>query len=53
VLYQQRKFPEAVESLARDSAIDAPSRVLLERCLAWAQTPPAEDWNGAYQALEK
>jgi len=50
--YEQRRFAEALELLAQESA-DPPSRVLAERCRRFLETPPSAEWNGIYVAREK
>jgi adenylate cyclase len=54
--YRERRFDgattefEAALALAPD---DGPSRALAERCHVFRAVPPAPDWDGAYDALEK
>lgn len=32
---------------------DGPSRVMIERCRSYLETPPAEDWDGVFTATRK
>jgi adenylate cyclase len=56
VAYKQRQFSLAhtrfAEALARDPA-DGPSRVYLERSLAYQKEPPSVDWDGVYELKSK
>jgi len=59
--YLNRRFSEAIEELrevnsvleASTGDVDEPSRMLMERCLAYALDPPAADWDGAERLLQK
>ncbi len=54
--YRERRFDiglaefEAALALVPD---DGPSQTLAERCRVFRTAPPAQDWDGAYQATEK
>jgi adenylate cyclase len=56
VAYKQRQFSLAhtrfAEALVRDPA-DGPSRVYLERSLAYQKEPPSVDWDGVYELKSK
>ncbi len=48
-MYQQRQFQEALEvleSIDRSGQADAACRLLADRCRAYDQAPPPEDWDG-------
>jgi adenylate cyclase len=51
--YFGRRFREASEALARFAALDPPSKVLLERCRNFLETPPPPEWDGAWIARSK
>jgi len=51
--YFARRFDEAIERLAAHSAGDPPSRILLERCRALRESPPAPGWDGVFIATSK
>jgi hypothetical protein len=59
--YLNRRFSEALEELrevntvmeASSGLADEPSRMLMERCLAYALDPPAADWDGAERCTQK
>jgi adenylate cyclase len=54
--YRDRRFEGALAELEQALAVapgDGPSRALAERCQAYRAAPPAPDWDGAYDALEK
>ncbi len=50
--YQQRRFTEALDLLARQGD-DAPSRILAQRCRLYLAEPPPAEWDGTYVAHEK
>jgi len=55
-LYSNRRWNEALEvfeSVRRDFNDDAPSRVFIERCRAYLENPPPDDWDGAYTMTTK
>jgi adenylate cyclase len=54
--YRERRFGAALAELEAALALvpgDGPSQTLAERCRLYRATPPAPDWDGAYQATEK
>ncbi len=55
-LYLGRRWFEASEAfaaLAAAAQADGPSRVYLERSRALEARPPADDWNGVFEAETK
>lgn len=50
--YQQRRFAEALDLLARQGD-DGPSRMLAQRCRLYLAEPPPAEWDGTYVAHEK
>ncbi len=50
--YVKRDFAAAIAILEKHDA-DAPSAVLIDRCRAFQQTPPTEDWRGVYTSMSK
>ena len=50
--YAARDFDKAV-SILEPHAEDAPSAILIERCRAFQQMPPPEDWCGVYVSMSK
>ena len=55
-LYRSREWEEALaifEEMGRLRPGDGPSRVLAERCLAFLDSPPAEDWDGVHRMAIK
>ena len=54
--YRHRQWDAAIEALTgvlRLRPDDAPSRLYLERCEAYRQTPPPEEWDGVYTMTHK
>lgn len=54
--YRSRQWREAEKSFAailRDFPGDTPSKIYLERCREFMETPPATDWDGVYNRLDK
>jgi len=55
-LYRERRWAEAGEAFARVLAqfpTDQPSGIYLERCGYFAENPPAEDWDGVFNRVDK
>ncbi|AEE48572.1 GAF domain-containing protein [Haliscomenobacter hydrossis] len=55
-LYRQKDFAAAEHAFRKAllfDETDQPSKVFLERCRQLRQSPPGEDWNGAWQFYEK
>jgi adenylate cyclase len=55
-LYLARDWAGALESfeaLARLHENDRPTALLVERCRAYLQNPPGEDWSGIWRIQEK
>ena len=50
--YVKRDFAAAIAILEKHDA-DPPSAVLIDRCRAFQQTPPAADWRGVYTSMSK
>jgi len=51
--YLRREFGRAQALLAPLAALDAPSRVLWQRCQSFLLAPPPADWSGVHVALSK
>jgi class 3 adenylate cyclase len=51
-LYQQRAFSAAIERLEQHPQ-DPPSRVLLDRCRRYRDTPPPDAWDGSFLLTSK
>jgi adenylate cyclase len=51
--YRQRKFLKAQECFNLSRVNDGPSRTLYERCSRFLETPPPEDWDGAWVSQQK
>jgi adenylate cyclase len=54
--YRSRQWAEAEKSFAAILANypdDTPSKIYVERCRAFLETPPPEDWDGVYNRLDK
>lgn len=50
-LYKSRRWDEAIEAFSEALSYDpsdGPSRVYLERCRQFQETPPPEDWDGVF-----
>ena len=50
-LYKTRKFQDAKTKFSEAlqlSANDGPSKLYIERCDAFIETPPTADWDGVY-----
>jgi adenylate cyclase len=55
-LYRARRWEEAGQAFAallEQFPFDRPSRIYLERCGYFANTPPPEDWDGVFNRLDK
>lgn len=55
-LFADREFERALEffdEIGRLRPGDGPSRVLADRCRAFLDSPPAEDWDGVYRLASK
>ncbi len=52
-LYRQKKFSEAKNCFELSREDDGPSRTFYERCLKFIETPPPEDWDGAWISQHK
>src|SRR4029077_8666095 len=50
--YVKRDFATAIAILEKHNA-DAPSAVLIDRCRAFQQTPPAADWRGVDTSMSQ
>jgi len=50
--YMARDFKRAL-ALLKKSGSDGPSAVLIERCTAFLQAPPPQDWHGVYVSVSK
>ncbi len=54
--YQDREWEEALaifEEIGRLKPGDGPSRVMADRCRAFLESPPADDWDGVYRMATK
>ncbi|MFH2202150.1 MAG: GAF domain-containing protein [Elusimicrobiota bacterium] len=54
--FRQRRFQDALQEfeLAREfNENDGPTRLYLDRCRNYIDSPPAEDWDGVYVMLTK
>ena len=51
--YHGRRFAEAQAIFSRGAGSDPPCRVFQERCRAFLENPPPDDWDGVFVALEK
>jgi hypothetical protein len=51
--YLRREFGRAQALLAPLAQLDAPSRVLWQRCQSFLLAPPPADWSGVHVALSK
>jgi len=54
--YQQRQFHLALggfQALLADHPDDHPTRVYIERCIAFLSVPPPADWDGVYEMTSK
>jgi adenylate cyclase len=52
-MYLRRDFSGARARLERIASRDAPSRILLDRCIQYELSPPPVDWNGEYVTRSK
>jgi len=55
-LYRNRMWGDALKAfrrILRDFPTDGPSRLYTVRCLDWLETPPAADWDGVHELLQK
>ena len=55
-LYRQRNFTESarvLERLVEDCPHDAPAQTMRDRCRAYADNPPAPDWQGEFVFASK
>lgn len=56
VLYKQKEFEKAIEvfqSILERYPDDGPSKLYIERCQNFIQTPPPKDWDGVYSMQTK
>lgn len=56
VKYRNKQFTEALEHFKQTSSMsskDYPSKLYVERCETYIQSPPDEDWNGVYELKSK
>ncbi len=54
--YKQKKFQEAIDCFNKALDLDpedGPSEVYLERCEAFLQNPPDENWDGVFVMTTK
>jgi adenylate cyclase len=54
--YRDRRWDEALEFFTQSLALwsgDGPSRTMADRCGIYQNTPPQEEWNGVFEALQK
>jgi adenylate cyclase len=54
--YRERRWHDAVgllQQVLRRAPNDGPSRVLLERCGEFAESPPPPEWDGVFEATKK
>ena len=50
-LYKDRKFDDAMKCFEKALTInpnDGPSKLYLDRCKAFKETPPPDDWDGVF-----
>ncbi|MEZ4872606.1 MAG: adenylate/guanylate cyclase domain-containing protein [Bdellovibrionales bacterium] len=55
-LYHEKKFKEAIDCFSKALDInpeDGPSKLYLERCDDYIQSPPPEDWDGVFVMTTK
>ena len=55
-LYRRRQWQnarEAFEKVLQLKPQDRPASIHIERCDEFAKNPPAEDWDGVWQMLQK
>jgi adenylate cyclase len=55
-LYRTRKWQNALaefKAVLDVAAEDKPSKIYIERCEYFMQNPPAEDWDGVFNRIEK
>jgi len=55
-LYKQRKWDDAIQSFEMALKVvpgDGPSKLYLERSMAFKETPPPEDWDGVFVMTSK
>lgn len=55
-LYKQRNFQKAMEEFRKAVEIipeDGPSKLYLERCEHFIETPPPADWDGVFVMTTK
>ena len=55
-LYRSRKWAEAqaaFKTVLNSVPEDKPSKIYIERCEYFMQSPPAEDWDGVFNRVEK
>ncbi len=54
--YRERRFEEALATFTECGALrpeDRPSRLMMDRCRLYRQTPPPEDWDGTFEHATK
>lgn len=52
-LYDRRRFEEAERRFEALAAADPAARLYVERCRAFQETPPPNDWDGSYTMATK
>jgi tetratricopeptide (TPR) repeat protein len=55
-LYKGRKFDGAMECFGKALSVnpnDGPSKLYLDRCKTFKETPPSEDWDGVFVMTTK
>jgi adenylate cyclase len=56
IAYRQQRWGEALQLFGEALASwpdDGPSRVMIERCRLYVETPPDGDWDGVFTATHK
>jgi adenylate cyclase len=54
--YRERRWPEALRGFERAlecRRTDVPSAVMIERCRAYVELPPGDEWDGVFVATRK
>ncbi len=54
--YREKEFLRAIEELEKVFLInpdDKPTKVLIDRCFEYLNSPPPEDWNGVFESKIK
>jgi len=52
-LYRERRFKEAADLWRSQEKLDPPSAVMARRAEHYMETPPPEDWDGAFRMIGK